>query len=97
MGSTRKHNGIIYRKLVRDKIPEIIRALKDDGNILLSLKKGAGNTTDSHGRVIYLWNDGELRDLFKDLDLDVIDYFQQSSTTGTDEVWIGYVLEKADH
>jgi hypothetical protein len=47
--------------------------------------------------VSYLWNDGELRDLFKDLDLDVIDYFQQSSTTGTDEVWMGYVLEKAGH
>jgi len=75
----------------------INKALKDDGKIFLSLKKGAGNTSDSHGRIFYLWNDGELRDLFKDLGLDVIDYFQQSSTTGTDEVWIGYVLEKADH
>ena len=75
----------------------INRALKDDGNIFLSLKKGAGNTSDSHGRVFYLWNDGELRDLFKDLGLDVIDYFQQSSMIGTDEVWIGYVLEKAGH
>jgi SAM-dependent methyltransferase len=87
--------------LPHSKVPEILnsinRALKDGGNILLSLKKGAGNTSDSHGRVYYLWNDGELRDIFEDLGLDVIDYFQQSSTIGTDEVWIGYVLEKAGH
>jgi SAM-dependent methyltransferase len=83
------------------KVPEVLnsinRALKDDGNMLLSLKKGTGNTSDSHARVFYLWNDGELRDLFNDLGLDVIDYFQQSSTIGTGEVWIGYVLEKAGH
>jgi SAM-dependent methyltransferase len=87
--------------LPHNKVPEVLnsinRALKDDGNILLSLKKGAGNTSDSHGRVSYLWNDGELRDLFKDLGLGVIDYFQQSSMIGTDEVWIEYVLEKAGH
>ena len=84
-----------------NKVPEVLnsisRALKDDGHILLSLKKGVGNTSDSHGRVFYLWNDGELRDLFKGLDLDVLDYFQQSSMIGTDEVWIGYILEKAGH
>ena len=87
--------------LPHNKVPEVLnsinRALKDDGIIFLSLKKGAGNTSDSHGRVYYLWNDGELRDLFEDLGLDVIDYFQQPSTIGTDEVWIGYVLEKAGH
>jgi SAM-dependent methyltransferase len=87
--------------LPHSKVPEVLnsinRALRDDGNILLSLKKGGGNTSDSHGRVFYFWKDGELRDLFKDLGLDVIDYFQQSSKIGTDEVWIGYVLEKAGH
>ncbi len=84
--------------LPHNKVPEVLnsinRALKDHGIIFLSLKKGAGNTSDSHGRVFYLWNDEELRDLFRDLALDVIDFFQQSSTIGTDEVWIGYVLEK---
>ena len=87
--------------LPHNKVPEVLnsinRALKDDGIIFLSLKKGVGNTSYSHERVFYLWNDGELRDLFKDLGLDVIDYFQQSSTTGIDEVWMGYVLEKAGH
>ena len=84
--------------LPHSKVPEVLnsvgRALKDDGILFLSLKKGEGNTSDSHGRVSYLWNDGELRDLFKDLGLDVTEYFQQSSKIGTDEVWIGYVLEK---
>jgi SAM-dependent methyltransferase len=87
--------------LPHSKVPAVLnsinRALRDDGNILLSLKKGAGNTTDSHGRVFYLWSDDALRDLFKDLGLDIIDYFQQSSMIGTDDVWIGYVLEKAGH
>jgi len=82
---------------VSDVLKSIIRALKDDGNILLSLKKGAGNALDSQGRAFYLWNDGELRDLLKGLRLGVIDYFQQSSVIGTDEVWIGYILEKAGH
>ncbi|MBW2250291.1 MAG: methyltransferase domain-containing protein [Deltaproteobacteria bacterium] len=84
--------------LPHSKVPEVLnsisRALKDNGIILLSLKKGAGNTSGSHGRVFYLWHHGALHDLFKDLGLDVIDYFQQSSTIETGEVWIGYVLEK---
>ena len=70
----------------------ITKALKKNGKLLLTLKKGRGRSSDLHGRVFYLWNDGELRDLFKDLGLDVIDYFQQSSLIGTDEVWLGYVL-----
>jgi SAM-dependent methyltransferase len=85
--------------LPHNKVPEVLnsinRALKDDGIIFLSLKKGAGNTSDAHGRVFYLWNDGELRDLFQKLGLDVVDYFQQTSMVGTDEVWIGYILKKA--
>ena len=84
--------------LPHGKVPAVLksinRALKDDGNMLLSLKKGAGYTSDSQGRVFYLWNDGELRELFKDLGLNIIDYFQQSSMIGTDDVWLGYVLEK---
>jgi SAM-dependent methyltransferase len=79
---------------VSEVLNSITKALKGNGKILLTLKKGTGRSSDSHGRVFYLWNDGELRDLFKDLGLDVIDYFQQSSKIGTDEIWLGYVLEK---
>ena len=87
--------------LPHSKVPAVLnsisRALKGEGIIFLSLKKGAGNISDSQGRVFYLWNDGELRGLFQKLGLDVIEYFQQASMIGTDEVWIGYVLKKADH
>jgi cyclopropane fatty-acyl-phospholipid synthase-like methyltransferase len=87
--------------LPHSKVPEVLNsikgALKDDGVIFLSLKKGGVNASDSHGRVFYLWSDDALRDLFKGLGLDVVDYFQQSSKIGTDEVWIGYVLEKTGH
>jgi SAM-dependent methyltransferase len=85
--------------LPHGKVPVVLtsisRALKGGGIIFLSLKKGVGNTSDSHGRMFYLWNDGELRDLFQKLGLDVVDYFQQTSMVGTDEVWIGYILKKA--
>ena len=87
----------IHHTKVPDVLKSITRAIKDDGKLLLSLKKGTGITSDSQGRVFYLWNDGELRDLFNALDFDVLDYFQQSSVIGTGEVWIGYVLEKADN
>ena len=87
--------------LPHSKVPEVLnsinRALKDDGIIFLSTKKGAGHTSDSHGRVFYLWNDDELRKLFEELGLNVIDYLQQSSIIGTEETWIGYVLKKTGY
>jgi SAM-dependent methyltransferase len=71
----------------------IIKALKKDGKILLTLKKGAGRTSDTHGRIFYLWQDDEIRGLFNRLKLKVTAYFQLPSTIGTGEVWLGYILE----
>lgn len=85
-----------HRKLP-DVVNSIGQALKDDGKMLLSLKRGAGSTTDSHGREFHLWSDAELRGIFKNQGLDVILFFEQESKIGTDEVWLGYVLTKAGH
>ena len=73
----------------------IANALKANGKMLLTLKKGAGLATDPHGRVFTLWRDNDLRKMFKRLQLDVVDFFQQSSKTGSGEIWLGYVLERA--
>jgi SAM-dependent methyltransferase len=81
------------------KVPEVLNsiteALKGNGKILLTLKKGTGRSSDPHGRVFNLWQDDALRKLFNRFELVAIDFFQQSSEIGTDEVWLGYVLEKA--
>jgi hypothetical protein len=72
----------------------ITRALKKNGKILLTLKKGTGRRSDRHGRIFYLWQDNEIRGLLNHLNLNVTAYFQLPSTIGTDEIWLGYVLEK---
>ena len=85
--------------LPRTRVPAVLNsiteALKADGKMLLTLKRGAGRSTDPHGRVFNLWQDEALRKLFERLELAVADFFQQSSKTGSGEVWLGYVLEKA--
>ena len=78
------------------KMPEILasitEALRKNGKILLTLKKGTGQASDNHDRVFHLWQDKALRSLFNHQELSVIDYFQQPSKTGTGEVWLVYVL-----
>ena len=85
--------------LPRTRVPAVLnsiaKALKADGKMLLTLKRGTGRSTDPHGRVFNLWQDEALRKLFERLELVVADFFQQSSKTGSGEVWLGYVLEKA--
>jgi SAM-dependent methyltransferase len=82
-----------------NRVPAVLNsiasALKANGKMLLTLKKGAGPATDPHGRVFTLWRDNDLRKMFERLELDVVDFFQQSSNTGSGEIWLGYVLEKA--
>ena len=86
--------------ITHDKMPAILksvaRALRMDGKILLTLKKGTGQSSDDHGRVFHLWQDKELRAVFKNFNLKVIDFFEQTSKTGSGELWLGYILEKTD-
>lgn len=76
-------------------IHSIIKALKQNGYILITLKKGMGTSHDSHGREFYLWQHDELCIVFSDMGLNVTEFFQQSSNLDTDEIWLGFVLEKA--
>ena len=85
--------------LPANRVPAVLNsianALKANGKMLLTLKKGAGQATDPHGRVFTLWRDNDLRKMFERLELDVVYFFQQSSKTGSGEIWLGYVLEKS--
>ncbi len=46
---------------------EILQALKQNGLVLISLNEGKGSTTGKTGRKFWLWQDSELRVIFKRL------------------------------
>jgi cyclopropane fatty-acyl-phospholipid synthase-like methyltransferase len=67
-------------------------ALEQDGLILLTMKEGKGDTTDSKGRTFLLWEDHALRRVFSDIGFSILDFNRNESKLGTREVWLGYVL-----
>ena len=72
----------------------ILKALKKNGLILISLNEGRGSKTDKTGRTFWLWHDSELRDIFKHLGLKVLEFNRQETKVGTGKIWLGYVLER---
>ncbi len=56
------------------------------------IKKGEGTKTDDTGRVFYLWQDAQLRTIFKNLRFAVTDFSSRESVMNSKDVWLGYVL-----
>ncbi len=70
----------------------VLGALNPGGHVFLSLKQGQGTLTARDGRRFTLWQDTELRPVFKDTGVHVIAYSTNISALATGEVWLGYVL-----
>ena len=75
-------------------LSRIMRALKKEGLMLLSLKEGRDKRSDSSGRTFYLWKHENLQKTLSDSGLRILDFFRQASSMGTDEIWLTYILEK---
>ncbi len=77
----------------------ILQALTNQTEALvyLSLKEGGEGYTDAHNRTFYLWQDPDIRSVFRKLSLHVMDCTRTSSVLGTGEAWLGYVLKKRDY
>jgi SAM-dependent methyltransferase len=73
----------------------ITSAISDDGNVLITLKEGSGNSTAPDGRTFYLWEDPKLRELFDSLGFKLCDFLSSVSKTGSGDVWLSYVLDKS--
>jgi len=73
-------------------LENILKALNPGGHVYLSLKQGRGRRTDDQGREFTLWQDQNLRPIFKQLGLEVAAYSTNTSAMATGEVWLGYVL-----
>jgi len=72
----------------------ITSAIPENGSVLITLKEGSGDRTDSDGRVFYLWDDPKAREFFDTLKFKVCDFSTSVSKTGSDDFWLSYVLEK---
>ena len=64
------------------------------GNVLITLKEGRGDMTDSDGRTFYLWEDPKAREMFDTLGFKVRDFASAVSKTGSGDLWLSYVLDK---
>ncbi|MDH4206678.1 MAG: hypothetical protein OEV45_14235, partial [Desulfobacteraceae bacterium] len=68
--------------------------IPENGSVLITLKEGSGDRTDSYGRTFYLWDDPKAREVFDTLGFKVCDFSTSVSKTGSGDVWLSYVLEK---
>jgi len=72
----------------------ITSSISKHGIILITLKEGSEVRTDSDGRTFYLWQDEKARRVFDTLGLTVCDVSKSVSKTGSNDVWMSYILDK---
>jgi len=72
----------------------ISTCLNDTGKVLVTMKEGRGLFEDADGRVFYLWQDNDLREIFAELGYEILEFNRQVSLVRESDTWLGYVLEK---
>jgi len=75
-------------------LERILESLIPGGHALITLKEGREPTEASHGRTFYLWQDADVRSIFADLNLTVVDFSRDVSKVRDTDIWLGYVLQK---
>jgi len=77
----------------QEHFSNIVCALKPGGYMLITMKEGEDVTRAAEGRIFHLWRDEELRVVFGNLNLKVVDFSLQVSKIRETDVWLGYVLK----
>lgn len=77
-------------------LSNILNALRKtpEARVYLSLKEGEGFLRHTHNRIYYLWQDQDIRAIFADLGLTVLETSRSESARGTGEIWLGYILAR---
>ena len=84
----------VEHERLADILKNIVQALEEHGIFYVSLKQGKNTKTDDLGRPFYYWKDEELREIFKSLGFKMLDSSQNKSIANSDDVWLGYILQK---
>ena len=61
--------------------------------MLITMKEGQDANQAAECRIFHLWRDEELRVVFGNLNLKMVDFSRQVSKVGETDVWLGYVLK----
>ena len=77
-------------------LENILQALVSAGHAFITLKEGRNPTETSYGRTFYLWEDPELRQIFSDLNLAVVDFSRAVSKVRDTDIWLGYVVQNVE-
>jgi len=73
----------------------IAAAIKDNGLMLITVKEGTGSAEDDKGRIFYLFQHENLEEIFASLGFQLLEFSRDVSKTGTGEIWLKYLLQKA--
>jgi len=71
----------------------ILRALKPQGHVLLTIKQGQGTQARPDGRIFYLWPKAELMSILEHYSLVCLEYFEQQSKVRASDTWMSFVLQ----
>jgi len=74
----------------------IAAALKANGLMLITIKEGDGRSEGVDGRIFYLYRDVDLRTVFAALGFAVLEFSRDVSKMGTGEIWLRYILKRAN-
>jgi len=77
---------------VKSVLDNALYALDGHGMVYVSLKEGNGVSFDGDLRRFFLWKDDDLRKIFSELGLVVVDFRSTRSVRGIDETWLSYTL-----
>lgn len=81
-----------------DRFPEILnrilKAVKFQGLIFISVKEGGHEKTDAEGRVFFPWRDLKLRPIFEKIGMEIVEKSESISSKKSDDIILSYVLKK---
>ena len=73
----------------------IVRALKPEGILLISLKRGTGSAVDEEGRTFYYWERSRLDPMFSQAGFAILECRTSVSKVNPQDTWLSYLLRKS--
>lgn len=85
----------VEREMLPQTLTSIARCLRPAGRMLFTMKEGRGVRLFHDGRCFILWQRKALEAIFHQCGLDIISFDRKVSRLRRDDVWLGYVLQRA--